>query len=349
MLRALPLLLLVCLGCGRTQPVRHSTDGGDFDDWAARGEDGGVACVDGRLSLLPARPVVMLVLDRSSSMSQSFPGTGTSKWSALRGALHQALPPWGSSMELGALIFPSIQAAACTVGTAPDVQPALENVGAVLARIDSTSPSGSTPTAIALERAGASLSSRRTAGSAKALVLATDGAPDCNGALDPRTCVCVGGNGPCTAVRCLDDTRSLERLTTLAASGIPTWVVGLRGINDAVFVGVLNRMADAGGRPQVGGAQRFYSASSQQEVESALTTIRQQVGRCRYLTPSVPDVGGTIELRLDGTFLPYDGARFGGWTWIDTGNGELELNGEACTRSESLPLEALEVVVKCAP
>ena len=126
-------------------------------------------------------------------------------------------------------------------------------------------------------------------------------------------------------------------------------MVGLRGANDALFVGVLNRMADAGGRPQVGGAQRFYSASSQQELESALSTIRQQVGRCRYLTPSVPDLGGTIELHLEGTFLPYDATRAGGWSWIDTGNGELELNGEACTRAQALPLEALEVVVKCAP
>ena len=349
MLRPLTAVVVLFLGCGRTQLVDYAADGGEFDDWAVRKEDGGVACIDGRLALLPARPVVMLVLDRSSSMNQSFPGTGTSKWTALRGALHQALPPWGGSLELGTLIFPSLQSAACTVGSTADIEPALDNVSAVLAKLDSTSPSGSTPTAVALQRAGAAISSRRTAGSAKALVLATDGAPDCNTGLDPRTCVCVGGNGPCTAVRCLDDARSLDQLTTLAAAGIPTWIVGLRGSNDSLFVDVLNRMADAGGRPQVGGAQRFYSASSQLELETAFRTIREQVGRCRYLTPSVPDVGGTIELHLDGSFLPYDPTHTGGWTWVDTGNGELELNGDACTRSESLPLEALEVVVKCAP
>ena len=348
MQRAFPLLLLVCLGCGRTPLVHYSTDGGD-DDFAARKEDGGVDCINGRLALLPARPVVMLLLDRSSSMRQNFLGAGVSKWSALRGALHQALPPWGGSMELGTLIFPSISSGACTVPTAADLEPSLDNVSAVLAKLDSTSPSGSTPTAVAIERAGATLWARRTAGSAKAVVLATDGAPDCNGGLNPRTCVCVGGNGACTAVRCLDDTRSVERLGALAASGIPTWIVGLRGANDSLFVDVLNRMADAGGRPQVGASQRFYSASSQLELETAFTTIRQQVGRCRYLTPSVPDVGGSIELHLGGTFLPYDATMAAGWTWVDTGNGELVLNGEACTRSESLPLEALEVVVECGP
>ncbi len=347
MSRAIPILvLLLGLGCGRTALVHYSSDGGD--DFAARLADGGVDCIDGRLALLPARPVVMLVLDRSSSMNQNFLNAHVSKWSALRGALHQALPPWGSSMELGTLIFPSINSGACTVGSTADIDPTLDNVSAVLAKLDSTSPSGSTPTASAIERAGATLAARRTAGSAKALVVATDGAPDCNSALNPRTCVCVGGNGTCTAVRCLDDTRSIDRLTTLAASGIPSWIVGLRGANDSLFVDVLNRMADAGGRPQVGAAQRFYSASSQQELESAFATIRQQVGRCRYLTPSVPDLGGTIELHLDGTFLPYDATMTSGWTWVDTGNGELVLNGDACTLSETLPLEALEVVVNCA-
>lgn len=348
MSRFLPcFFLFTLLACGRTQPVHSSTDGGE--DWAFRKDDGGVACVDGQLSLLPARPVVMLVLDRSSSMSQGFPGGTGSKWAALRSGLRQALPPWSSTLELGALLFPSTTSGACTVNTSVDVAPALENVSAVLAKLDVTSPSGSTPTAVAIETAGAALSARRTAGSARALVLATDGAPDCNTALNPRTCTCVGGNGTCTATRCLDDVRSLERLSTLAASGIPTWIVGLRGNSDALFVDVLNRMADAGGKPQVGGTQRFYSASSQQELERALGTIRQQVGTCRYLTPSVPDVGGSIELQLDGVFIPYDATGTEGWSWVDANNGELALSGTACTTSEGLPVEKLVGIVRCAP
>ena len=345
-LRQLPFVLVLAMACGRTEPVHYPAAAGT--DFAARLPDGGVACVDGQLGLLMARPVVMLVVDRSSSMSQTFPGTRGSKWTALRGALHEALPPWGSSLELGTLFFPSTASGACTVGAAVDLAPALDNVSAVLARLDATSPNGSTPTAIAIERAGDALAAQRTAGSARAVLLATDGAPDCNSLLDPRTCTCVGGTGRCTAVRCLDDTRSIERLSTLAASGIPTWIVGLRSNADAVFVDVLNRMAEAGGRPQMGAAQRFYSASSQQELESALGTIRQQVGRCRYLTPSVPDVGGTIALQLDGAFVPFDGAQREGWSWIDADNGELALHGDACSHAESLPLEALSAIVKCA-
>ena len=341
------LLVVVLLSCGRTEPVHYSTDGGG-EFVQARLPDGGVACEDGTMNLLPARPLVMLVLDRSSSMSQTFPGTGSSKWNALRGALRQALPPWGSTLELGALVFPTGANSSCSVSSTVDVAPALDNVAAVLAKLDATGPGGATPTALAIEAAGTALRAVRTAGSARAVVLATDGAPDCNSLLNSRSCTCLSG-GRCTSERCLDDTRSIGRIAALASSGIPTWVVGLRSSADAVFVDVLNRMADAGGKPLVGGAQKFYSASSQQELETALDTIRQQVGRCHYLTPSVPDVGGTIGLQLDGAFVPFDSSSTEGWSWVDANNGELALYGETCTRAEGLPPEALLAVVQCGP
>ena len=49
-------------------------------------------------------------------------------------ALHQALPPWGSTLELGALFFPSGSSSNCTVSASVDVAPAQDNVAAVLAR-----------------------------------------------------------------------------------------------------------------------------------------------------------------------------------------------------------------------
>ncbi len=344
------LFVFALFGCGRTEPVRYSFDGGDEDeDFAARKPDGGVDCIDGELALIAARPVVMLVLDRSSSMNQNFPGTNDSKWEGLRTALHQALPPWTSRIELGALFFPSVISNACNVGVSVDLTPALENVPAILTKLDAVSPGGSTPTALALDRAALALRGRRTAGSARAVVLATDGAPDCNAALNPRTCACVSSSGACTANRCLDDTRTIDRLSTMAASGIPTWIIGLRGESDALFVSVLDRMADAGAMPRLGGTHRFYTASSEPEVELALTTIGQQVGRCRYLTPSVPDLGGSIEVQLDGDPIPPDAAGTEGWSWVDADNGELALHGQACARAEGLPIEALRVIVRCAP
>lgn len=337
------LVLLSASACGRTEPVDYS---GEFtEEDPNRGPDGGILCANGEIALKPARPVVTLVVDRSSSMNQSFPGTGSSKWNALRSALRQQLPSWNESMELGLFLYPQ-SGSSCGVAGAPDLTPVHQSVEQLLTMLDARSPSGSTPTALAIERAGASLMSLRTASAAKAVILATDGAPACNGALNAQTCTCISGM-TCSATRCLDDVRTVDRIATLNASGIPTWVIGLRGSNDSAFVAVLNQMADAGGQPN-SGTDRFFSASSQTELETAFSSIRDQVGRCHYLTTSVPDVGGSIELYVDGTFTPYDPAALEGWEWVDPGNGELRLLGTACTRAQSLPVEKLSVVVRCA-
>jgi hypothetical protein len=338
-------LVLLC-ACGRTEPVHYSSYGDETDE-RPRLPDGGVACADGSLALLPARPVVMLVVDRSSSMNQTFPGTGSSKWASLKGALHQQLPSWNDSLELGVLFFPSGSGSSCAVNTAADLTPAYQSVPQVLSVLDARSPGGATPTALAIEHAGAVLTGLRTASSAKAVILATDGAPDCNAALSPTTCTCVGGGATCAATRCLDDVRTVDRVTQLFAAGIPTWVIGLRSSSDATFVSVLNRMADAGGNP-MSGVDHFFSAASQTELESAFSDIRRQVGACRYLTTSVPDVGGSIELSVDGQFTPYDEHGLEGWQWVDPGNGELRLVGTACTRAEATTLDKLSVVVRCA-
>lgn len=345
--RALTLACLTLLSCGRTEPVRSSIEGEDSVPEPGRSVDGGLLCTDGKIPLQPAHPVVMLVVDRSNSMNQSFPGTGMTKWNALRGALKQALPAWNDQLMLGLHTFPSGSTASCTVSTTADLAPALQSVPQIITTLDSKSPGGSTPTALAIENAGAILKNLRSASSARALVLATDGAPDCNAALDPTTCTCVGGGGMCTANRCLDATRTIERIATLTSSNVPTWVIGLRSSNDAVFVSTLNRMAVAGGRPQTG-TNSFFSAASQEELEAAFTSIRRQVGACLFLTTSVPDLGGSIELSIDGAFTPYDAQQLEGWSWVDPGNGELALHGDACLKALTLPIEALQVVVRCA-
>lgn len=337
--------LAVFLSCGRSDVVRYSTDGSV--PFGERGEDGGLTCVDGLLAVRPAQPVVSLVVDRSTSMSQSFPGTGTSKWNALRSALHEALPPWNEDLALGLTLFPAVGNDSCGVSSSPELSPQVGVVSSLLARLDATAPGGSTPTALAVERASANLAAMRAAGASKALVLATDGAPDCNATLDPRTCTCLSGSN-CSATRCLDDARTIERLQAAVNAGIPTWVVGLRSTDDARFVDVLNRLADAGGRPQVG-SQRFFSAASQLELENAFAAIRAQVSVCHYLTSSVPNAGGSLELRLDDVFIPYDVQGVNGWTWIDSGNGEFALHGDACTKALARPVSALAVWVRCGP
>jgi len=310
-----------------------------------------IPCVPGTTSLTRAKPAVVFVLDRSRSMAQPLVvGTPATRWQVLRSALAAALPPIDGDVEIGALLYPASGGGGqtCAVGASVDLEPRTGNVGALSALLSAASPTGSTPTADAIEAAASVLLARRAATRARALVLATDGAPACNDALDPRTCRCAAGGARCqSAVRCLDDARSVERIRALATGGLPTYVIGLASAGDGTFAGVLDAMAVAGGRPRRGGTREYYAASSGEELEAALVEIRDQVGACTYLTTSVPSETGSITVTLDGVVLPQDPAGVEGWRWGSQRDGEILVSGATCERIRNDPAPALAADVAC--
>lgn len=343
-MRALWVGLLV-LGCGRTEPLR-------FEQFVDAGVDAGfqfdagsevrvVDCKDGRFTLAHARPVVALVLDRSTSMNTSF--AGTTRWGAVRTALTRTLPSVDQSMELGVMLYPA-SANSCGAPVGFDITPAVGTVNRIVTLVNTANPQGSTPTALSLESAVNGLLSRRTAGTARALVLATDGAPDCN-ATHSLPCTCVSGTS-CAATRCLDDVRTLERITAALQASIPTFVIGIQDSTNTALTGVLNRMAEAGGRPRQA-TQKYYSASSGPELEQAFTTIRDQVGGCVFLTDSVPTIGdGGFDVSVAGQPIPPADDGVEGWRWQDRANGEVALVGMACSLALATPTQ-VEAVVRC--
>jgi hypothetical protein len=309
-------------------------DGGDGSADSGDASDASIGCTPGDIPLSAAEPEVMFVLDRSGSMSTEF-SAGQTRWQTLTTALAATLPTVDQSMAIGALIFPSgTSNDNCTVPSAPNISPALGNVSTLISLLQSTKPGGATPTADAIDAASSLLLGVRAATSARALVLATDGAPNCNSSLDPSSCTCANGNAGrgCRndADQCLDDARTVSRITAAAGEGIPTYVIGIADANDSTFSGVLNAMAQAGGRPLTGEATSYYPARSQSDLESAITTIRNQVGACTYLTTSVPDSSGSISLTLGGVVIPYDATGKNGWSWADENNGQILLFGTAC-------------------
>ena len=306
--------------------------------------DARVGCVPGDFPLTRAYPSVMLVIDRSTSMNTAF-GTST-RWVVLKEALAAALPPIDRTIALGALIFPAGGGGACVAPSAPDIDPALSNASAVMAKLLERNPSGSTPTAESLEVAASSLAGLRTATSARALVLATDGAPGCNTTLDPATCTCISGTRCTRAERCLDDKRTVATIARAAAQGIPTYVIGLQDAANATYSDVLDAMAVAGGKPRTGAARKYYAATSRAELDAALVAIRAQVGECTFLTTSVPSADGTIVLTLDGAEIPFDPSGVSGWRWQNQANGEIALTADECTRA-SRPGVAFKATVAC--
>ncbi len=339
-----PALLLsatLCLlACGRTEPLRYQPDG-SVDDFDAGEDAGKVGCRNGVITLIPAVPKVMFVLDRSGSMSSGF--GSTTRWRAVRNALNDVLPPVNDTMSVGAVIFPSGNGNSCDVPSSPNLAPAPMNVQPLTTLLSQFSPGGRTPTAMAIKAAAASLLSARTATRARAMVLATDGAPNCNPQLDPHTCVCASGNFCNQSELCLDDVRSVTEVTQAQAEGVPTWVIGIQS-TDQTDINVLNALAVAGGHPRTGSGESFYAVSSQAELESALTDIRDQVGNCVYLSASVPPDDGSILITLDGMEIPEGDA---GWSWSNKDNGELVFAPPACDQILASATRALEAQVVC--
>ena len=212
---------LALLRCGRTEPLHLFEDGGQVAMVAPvtlpdAGPTLPVACVNGHITLRKATPAVMFVLDRSGSMSTAF--GKTTRWQGLTAALAATLPSIAKEMEIGGFFFPAPgNNRSCSLENATTLAPAFDNVDSLLSQMLITLPGGQTPTAPALERAGALISGVRAATSARALVLATDGAPNCNNQLNPNGCVCANnlGGGCRTSQTCLDDVRTVTQIASL--------------------------------------------------------------------------------------------------------------------------------------
>jgi len=357
--RAALLAAALGLACGAKTGLRvpDASDDvtADVDDAFVRFD----ACVAGRFALARREAQIVFVVDRSGSMSQPINGGGPSRWDAMRAVFGETLRPFEGAIRMGALLYPrrpdsaalaSAQACDQLPGAGVDVAPRQRNADAVLAAINAVGPSGATPTAAAIGRATRYTLASGSRELARYLVVATDGAPNCNPTLDPATCVCSYGTVSCASAGvgaryCLDDDGAVAAISSARAQGVTTYVVGIDGDLAPEYVAVLDRMAVAGGRP-LDGARRYYSIQNAAALTAAFEGIQRTIVRCAYVTPSRPDDPGRITVRAGGAEVPRDPARRDGWDWTDPGYGELTLFGPACERAVAGAL-ALEATVAC--
>jgi hypothetical protein len=318
-----------------------------------------VVCTPGRVALTRPSAEVMFVIDRSSSMDWGLEGsrlTRPRRWDILQNVLEMALPPFENTVDMGAAFFPRAVgptpniADLCVAGTSIDVEPGPGNASRIISFFATTQPGGGTPTFDALLVTGRFLLGRAARGRAQYIVLATDGGPNCNGALDRLTCACTSvddmGNPTCGADRtgadgrfnCLDDRRTIDAIAESASRGVPTFVIGIDDVTRVDLTQVLNRMAIAGGRPNTRtGGERYYSARRRQDLLDAFDTIQRTIARCAFVlsTPLVdPDA---LVLESAGMEIPRDETRREGWDWTNRDAGEITLFGRYCDAMPSAP------------
>ncbi|AKU91934.1 vWA domain-containing protein [Vulgatibacter incomptus] len=131
------------------------------------------------------------------------------------------------------------------------------------------------------------------------VVLVTDGLMNCNtqhttpcvcasetGCFAPGGTVPYGSTGTFAAEQCLDDSNSYDEIDRLHAAGFDTFVIGLGDVfggQSVLATEVLDELAVRGGVPQEGGANKFYSAGDETQLQESLEKIISQISApCEY-------------------------------------------------------------------
>lgn len=283
-------------------------------------------------------PRVLLVVDTSGSMNWRFGSSSAneppcrpsdtncvSKWKTTQEVLGAVVDGLDSTVEFGLMTYPVGDV--CGEGSLRvPVRP--DNADNVMNQLNLIPEGeGGTPTAVTLAEARRVLRDLPAQGGTRAVVLATDGGPNCNGALNGDTCRCVDPNSQyCRdfSENCLDDVNTIGAAAQLNAAGFPVFVIGISGAEN--FADVLNALANAGGTGTA------YSAQSGSALAEALEQIAIRVGACRFDLPA--DVSpASLTVTVDGQPVERDTRRQNGWDLVDANT--VELFGVACERAVS--------------
>jgi len=312
-----------CADHGRCEPI-------PFD---AAGLVDAPICGTVEVDLSSEVPIVMLLLDQSSSMNEPFPGA-VDRWRAMRDALIEpdvgVVATLEHAIEFGATLYTSHDGDAgglCPVLV--DVPPAVDNYQAIADMLYDTAPDDDTPTGEALDAVIASMVARgNPRGVPRYLVLATDGEPDT--CADPDT-----QNGQAIAIAAADNA---------FAEGIRMFVLG---VSSDVGAPHLQDMANAGAGLEVGGVENepYFTSASAEEIVDAFTTIIGGLRSCTFTIDGTVDLEAADQgdVALNGRSLTYGDED--GWRLLD---GEtLELLGAACAEFRFTPNVELTATFPC--
>ena len=351
----LALSLVGVVGCGAKTglliPDADVLPDAGMDAGTDAGTDAG-RCIPRDLELERRGAQVMFVIDRSNSMADTLDGREPqagepSRWNTVGDVLGQVLRSADPLIEVGGEFYPGIDSGmggpeeACMVEPGIDLPPRPANAERLLRFFDETGPGGGTPTAVALGNVRDFFERTPAPFVPRFVVLATDGGPNCN----PDTgvpfteCVCTGAPNDCAMspefgpYNCLDEMRTLGVVDDVFAAGIPVYVIGIDDPTRPDLADVLDRMADAGGRPrEVPGSRRFYSVREIDDLRGALTSITDSIAQCVFTLDPAPTFDSELLVEIDGLAVARDRGRMEGWDYTRDDRSELTLFGAACQR-----------------
>jgi hypothetical protein len=289
---------------------------------------GGMKCGEMAFDLKRAPADLLVVLDRSGSMEEMVAGVTGTKWSNVTSAINDTLMATDATLGWGLKIFPS--PGGCAVADGAEVPLAAHNFTPISGAITPMIPGGNTPTAAAITKSVTYLKSLTTQ-TVKYMVLATDGEPNCGGAIGP-----FGG-----AAR--DGAGAIAAVAAAAAAGFHTFVIGIAtGPAEEM---TLNGMAMAGMEPRPGATQ-YYPVASRADLVAALGLITGVVTNCLFPLDKAPPAPNDVTVKVDGAVVTRDPTHANGWD-LAAGARSIQVYGAACDALKANAMAKVEVVYGC--
>jgi hypothetical protein len=372
LLAAAAIGLLLTPGCGKERPPpagfgsasptgsSGNTFDVDPDDTKPPGcgtaPDGTYCeCVD--TPLFAEAPNMYFVLDRSGSMAEN------NKWQQVRIVVGKIMRALGPRASFGAMIYPGDATDTCAPGveimaTRPGDPPSTKDGPTTTALLDRSNvpPTGGTPTSASL---AAVLPIVQKLPGKTFVILATDGAPNCNALAACGYDKCMPNmenvqgcpkEGPFNCCEppegfrenCLDSQASIAAATNLRSANVPVYVIGLPGT--AAFAGVLDDLAVAGG---TGGpaSPKYFAVDSANETAmlDALKKVAAKiVATCEFNLKDEPADPKLVNVYIDDVVLPYDPAA----TWKIEGK-TVTLLGDTCTKVMNGDVLGVRIIAGC--
>lgn len=337
-------------------------------------------CGNQVLPIQATRPNLYFVLDRSGSMRESMPdpnsGAPIEKFIGARTAVHDVLFWLGHRVAYGAAVFPRLgNIDNCDPGAEIDKLapgdsvtyarnglegPHLKNMMYYLSLYV---PEGATPTAATMQQLVAPLTAL---GGETSVILATDGAPNCNeqvtcgaehcipsieASLLPDGIYCSAAINCCLPgayygpINCIDDDASVAPIAELLNHGIKTYVIGLPG--SEAYRAVLNRFATAGGTARNlanGIGPDYYAVTDTEELKNALLHITTEVAvSCTVALDTVPPDWSQVNVYFDNRIVLA--VADDGWKQLDART--LEITGSYCELLKTGQVFQVQVVAGC--
>jgi hypothetical protein len=191
------------------------------------------------------------------------------------------------------------------------------------------------------------------------ILLATDGAPNCNTALQcqPDRCTtnieqaCTGAANCCLAPNqqgCVDDAKTTGIITALQAKGISTFVIGIPGTE--LYSSFLDAFAVAGGKAVSTLSPKYYAVSATGGV-SGLTDVFTSITKVLIkacdltLTTNPPDTN-LLNVAVDGTTISQTGPN--GWDLDQTTKPPtIKIKGTTCQNIQTNGANSVQVIYGC--